>query len=795
MRGARKADEEFKGALDADAKPNPSPQHCKPRQTMTKPISPPGDDPVWSCTSSEADLPSTHTHSPKTDEGQADNTDDVEFAQDALTHTHQSSKISNTNHHHGEILGEFSFSNTGDLKSSANATGGVTSYDIFMHFVKFDDSHQSSAPVCDVSALLSRACFETWLKTRKGIPASPEDSFRKILTAHITGTKKRRPFPPPVEAQVLRLVRQRAIWPCFDGYRSLDANLTSKIINIGRAGFRAKGYHEQEKQRAKPFLNKPPKTLPPGFAVTSPTLPDFAGSGQFNTSYSFDVNAHVPAQASSATSQSTTLGFHDAAHSRQQIPPFYHHTDVSETHASHASVAQGQNPRYVHERSFSNHDHVGHKAENPCEDAYQDVAWGTNTYEDSKDDDGGKGGQDRMQDLLLRSEGAPRHFDVDVQIHLHPDDDSQDLKQLTRQETHDRWDALDAVAQDLSFATEPLPTEQYGPASIHTQNSSNNNEDTDLLDLILGTDTPSPNVPGAAKRRLSDPSLATGQSPARNDAKNRRFAQELVSVARDRGTDAVENLIRQAFGGPNRSHFVEHVRRAWAADPEMIQYLLGVFDVTPAEFLGHDAAATKQQGDPRYLPLDVAEDSRTLRASIVRIICHTMLPNGIRDMVNLDTNRELISKTLAWQRRMAISIDVVADDPRFSHSFRFPQPKASGDFDPTRPIGRAAFDAVTGQYFSADRTTYEILRGDVIGKCNFHLSPSPFFYWTAFRETAPLIVMYQRVFHQSFSLRLDGTPFVCRSLFVYRNGKIYSTFQDVTYLYPEMIQMPMYITM
>lgn len=84
----------------------------------------------------------------------------------------------------------------------------------------------------DASQITSRKCFEMWLKSRIVPPKNPEHSFQRTISAHVTGLDGRRPFSKPMEAAVLRVIRQRGKWPCFEN-------------GPMRHGFRAQGYHEK----------------------------------------------------------------------------------------------------------------------------------------------------------------------------------------------------------------------------------------------------------------------------------------------------------------------------------------------------------------------------------------------------------------------------------------------------------------------------------------------------------------------------------------------------------------------
>ena len=86
----------------------------------------------------------------------------------------------------------------------------------------------------DTKRVFSKECFDTWVVTRKEPPKQPEESFRRVLTAHICGVDGRRPFPPKIEANLLQILRKKEVWECFRGTK----------VSIGIRGFRNFGYHE-----------------------------------------------------------------------------------------------------------------------------------------------------------------------------------------------------------------------------------------------------------------------------------------------------------------------------------------------------------------------------------------------------------------------------------------------------------------------------------------------------------------------------------------------------------------------
>mmetsp|Transcript_12863 Transcript_12863/g.16712 ORF Transcript_12863/g.16712 Transcript_12863/m.16712 type:complete len:259 (+) Transcript_12863:458-1234(+) len=105
------------------------------------------------------------------------------------------------------------------------------SFKVFMSFLAEDG---------DASPILSKKCYDTWVSTRKGTLKQPQESFRRVLTAHVCGMDGRRPFPEDVENSLLKVLRKREVWECFRGTG----------VSIGIRGFRNIGCHEAKKRDA-----------------------------------------------------------------------------------------------------------------------------------------------------------------------------------------------------------------------------------------------------------------------------------------------------------------------------------------------------------------------------------------------------------------------------------------------------------------------------------------------------------------------------------------------------------------
>ena len=72
------------------------------------------------------------------------------------------------------------------------AEGPRTSLKVFRSFI-LPKAGGQEGELC-AEAIVSRECFELWLKTRKGDVSNPEKAFQKALSAHISGSDGRNPF-------------------------------------------------------------------------------------------------------------------------------------------------------------------------------------------------------------------------------------------------------------------------------------------------------------------------------------------------------------------------------------------------------------------------------------------------------------------------------------------------------------------------------------------------------------------------------------------------------------------------
>ena len=64
----------------------------------------------------------------------------------------------------------------------------------------------------DALRVVSKDCYQQWLKTRIGVTNQPEKTFQRALTAHLTGSDGRQAFLPEEEAAILKVVRVKRTW-------------------------------------------------------------------------------------------------------------------------------------------------------------------------------------------------------------------------------------------------------------------------------------------------------------------------------------------------------------------------------------------------------------------------------------------------------------------------------------------------------------------------------------------------------------------------------------------------------
>ena len=130
-------------------------------------------------------------------------------------------------------------------KQSFNGSEGTkrkTAMEIFHEFIEIKKDQDGRIVSVDPSGIFTRPCFEMWWESRRSKLKNPEEAYRKSLISYVSCSDgASRPFAREVEAAILRRLRQRTPWPCFEGRK----NERGKPITIGSSAVRVKGHWEK----------------------------------------------------------------------------------------------------------------------------------------------------------------------------------------------------------------------------------------------------------------------------------------------------------------------------------------------------------------------------------------------------------------------------------------------------------------------------------------------------------------------------------------------------------------------
>jgi hypothetical protein len=89
----------------------------------------------------------------------------------------------------------------------------------------------------DASGLLSCECFEAWVASKRGEPKKVELNFKEAVLGMLRGKScSKTTLPVEMQEALLTEVRQKRVWPCFEGRLDEEGN----PVTIGATGFRGK---------------------------------------------------------------------------------------------------------------------------------------------------------------------------------------------------------------------------------------------------------------------------------------------------------------------------------------------------------------------------------------------------------------------------------------------------------------------------------------------------------------------------------------------------------------------------
>jgi hypothetical protein len=660
--------------------------------------------------------------------------------------------------------------------------GAVTSYEVLMSQVQYVPGQP-----CDTSRMLERKSYEQWLASRRIVPANPEDSFRRTITAHVTGTKKRRPFPVEVEEDLLKRMRSKTTWPCFLGFKDAKgADLT-----IGRTGFRATGWNEQrrslrhrqeqfqqqEQQQYSSLQYLPEVTLQsqahPGLPV--PPVAYYSG-GEYKLHQHPNYQPPPPPQ-------------------KQQQQQQQQHDDLLGE-----AIAQGDpdsGARFM-----------------PFEDSLRPISLVPGSWEGDPDVLEGDAVFMNMLTTLLGVQQQESGGGGGSQLFELLDDDETSTTasewagasdaSSEHGDTGRLQQALHAAPLLLGGvkrrAGDEVEQEQLDEQGRRRGSSSAASANSDLDQF--------PTSAHELNKRVSAPGKKRGKMVRRRSS---------LAVSKD----TVSQMLVVAEHDPSRRAQIEANRAAWEDDPDMLQFVLDQFGVQSSDFVvvaGAGARAGADAGDREVdevaaalasagvdsdavvvrsdsLPAGLAALRRncqptTMRGSIARILFMSTSPRLVRE--TFEAGYRMGEHVIGPGVRAGLqrSTSEIATDPRFSPQFNFVNNEEERVFDPSRPIGHSVIDARSGVYLGCDRAAKDIMRGDLTGLSTSSVIRSKLTYWLNVRHIAPALMLHGEVFYRTHSVKLDGTPCIIKMHYKLQGVKIFSTFQEVTMDYPSIMDLP-----
>mmetsp|Transcript_26107 Transcript_26107/g.42185 ORF Transcript_26107/g.42185 Transcript_26107/m.42185 type:complete len:617 (-) Transcript_26107:268-2118(-) len=594
--------------------------------------------------------------------------------------------------------------NNVDVNKLVGSLCGLNSFDTFMFYVKFDPNDKS---ICDTSAILERPCYEMWIKTRKELPVNPQDCFRRTITAHVTGTKKRRPFEPVVEADLLQRLRMRRVWPCFEG----RVGQNNKPILIGKSGFRAKGYHEQ-RNAVEPRVgqNEKPTTdsLAYGQASMKNTEHDF---NEDHTSFSTPpVNPPVK---------------QETYQPGQEAPPRQLFYDPQPEHVVH-EVPQ-------HYQSLG----VEGKVNEGCSPYFEPPSQPMPLEPPMGEDE-----EFRFASFLL---------DCDIGEYFAEDSTPQSIPvEQIRDNSRKRGLGSSLIGWFIDVMDEGVGLDPqqdlYGPKSkVYRRRDSSVNDDT-------------------------------------------------------RGLTIIDHMISAAELDPAKRAKMEMCKLDWEHNIEDVKTLLRIFGVEPSEFVRPDEHGKEIPARDSDLSIMFSKSStaKTMRAYLVKVVCFTVPRNTLKAILSAISKQVFEVCPEKVTQQLQVSVRGRDSDPRFSSDFRFLQKQfrleADGlnGFDRNQPVGQAMYNPETGIYTWCDRVARQIMGGNLVGMSTVNIIRSMYSYWCCFNDTAPVIFLQGEVLFQVVTHTLQGKPIVIRTKHTLdeRTNLIHTTFQQVDWLYPQLLDLP-----
>eukprot|EP00924_Labyrinthula_sp_SR-Ha-C_P000740 snap_masked-scaffold_7-processed-gene-2.37-mRNA-1 protein AED:1.00 eAED:1.00 QI:0/0/0/0/1/1/2/0/461 len=162
----------------------------------------------------------------------------------------------------------------GKIRSRKGNNRRLSSYEVFMKFA------EPGADVASLYCVINRDGQGSCLKSVLPYGLKQDKMGLKNLKTHlkIRGKDKRKPFPKNIEPHVLKAIRNKGIWPCFQG---------KKDISIGLYFFPHSGYHEKKTEKERTRDEMKSSCISPQSALSLSQLQSYILSSCVDSSDSF----------------------------------------------------------------------------------------------------------------------------------------------------------------------------------------------------------------------------------------------------------------------------------------------------------------------------------------------------------------------------------------------------------------------------------------------------------------------------------------------------------------------------
>mmetsp|Transcript_11377 Transcript_11377/g.22236 ORF Transcript_11377/g.22236 Transcript_11377/m.22236 type:complete len:1001 (-) Transcript_11377:456-3458(-) len=605
------------------------------------------------------------------------------------------------------------------IQTPYHPSGENSSLDVFMDFCKFYQHPDTKETRVDASGILSKGCFDRWLLTRQHPLKKPEESFRKTITAHCTGTDGRKPFTQEVEAAVLIELRRQVVWPCF-----VDRTTSrGDPINIGQQGFRGNGYHEDQALPVHLRKLKRSSQRSSSHPLRPPHSQSFKPEEHVQTA-SLSLGPSPPLSSSQSGSTGATRS-----------------GATSQSSESNSFIHQQQNKQSQTSQRAGNAINDGERANTEGASATR-VSCGPS--------------------YLGFGPASINHSRLTMPPYSH----------ISGSGTAPMYVApAPAPAQLPSISTPPGVTPPRPLSSTSSSASSSSSSSNQVQPVPRPFATPLQQLyPGPVDSPSATSSEQSSSDASAIEPKRKRPQFETISSNITGATR--EELIKET---------VQANRSAWSRIPHLLFMAMERMGISLDEFWDDYDGDHEPTIDNVTCILTDDVHPQTLRASGLIVMTKFFRPHHFLSLMSI-TN---LSHTEKIFDKRVIGLPVNIQDPRFEKSFLLPD----AGLIPNLPTGCNVFCLNTFMYTSSDRTAQSILKGQISGGPPFHYL-HPLQFWMVVAYVIPTLMRDGELIWQSFGRTFKGDPIITRSKYIIVGDTVQTQFQDVTHIYPRLMELP-----